>query len=332
MPKFSGPRLPSGRYYSKRKAGRPKGGKNYKPKAKRGGLNKTEVKQTREIAKKVVNASAESKYFDVRTIEQLSGTNGAGIVPTPARLTYTQLYVQGFAVGENTVGGTALNYGQNLIEAIEHGRIQPAGNSDNQNLEGQYAIPSLSITTFDVQRIVNTSDITLELARQQVPFMVRVLRLVPRPQKGSAQDVNPQDDAFLTESSQEIGVANADFQHYQLLMLKANTKKYVVKQDFRFVLTPPLTTTEVSLQGNAGSTSYQVGNIQTNNHRQMTFKHDIGKKLFYENPQQRSNPADGFKNEYILFHIIPMGTENDSAILPTSVRIAAKAVSTFKDF
>jgi len=331
MPKFSGPRMPSGKYYSKRKAGRPRGSTN-KPKAKRGGLNKTEVKQTRAIAKKVINAKAESKYFDVRTISQLSGTGGAGIVPTPARLTYTQLYVQGFAVGENTVGGTALNYGQNTLEAIEHGRVHPLGNSDNQNLEGQYATPSLSITTFDIQRIVNTSDITLELARQQVPLMVRVLRLVPRPQKGSSQDVNPEDDAFLTEGSQEIGVADADFQHYQLLMLKANTKKYQVKQDFRFVLTPPLTTTEVALQGNAGSTSYQVGNIQTNSHRQMTFKHDIGKKLFYENPQNRSNPTDGFKNEYILFHIIPIGTENDSAILPTSVRIAAKAVGTFKDF
>jgi len=322
-----GPKMRNGRYRSKRKLKIVK--KLSKP---RGGLNKTELKQTREIAKKVMNSTAESKYFDVRTIDQLSGTNGAGIVPTPARLTYTQLYVQGFAVGENTAGNGTLSYGQNLIESIEHGRIQPEGNSDNQNLEGQYAMPSLSITTFDVQRIVNTSDITLELARQQVPFMVRVLRLVPRPQKGSAQDVDPQSDAFLTESNQETGVSSTDFQHYQLLMLKANSKKYQVKQDFRFVLSPPLTTTEVSLQGNAGSTSYQVGNISTNQHRQMTFKHDIGKKLFYENPKTRSNPTDGFKNEYILFHIIPMGTENDSAILPTTVRLAAKAVSTFKDF
>ncbi|AJP36375.1 putative capsid protein [Avon-Heathcote Estuary associated circular virus 8] len=331
MPKYSGPRMPSGRYYSKRKAGRPKGSKN-KPKAKRGGLNKTEVKQTRAIAKRVINSNAESKYFDVRTIDQLSGSGGVGIVPTPARLAYTQLYVQGFAVGENTIGGTALTYGQTVIEPINHGRIHPSGNSDNQNLEGQYAMPSLSITTFDIQRVIQTSDLTLDLARNQTPFMVRVLRLVPRPQKGSSQGLDPANDAFVNESNQETGVADSGFEHYQLLFLKANSKKYQVKQDFRMVLNPPLSTTEVAMQGNAGSTAYSVANISNNFHRQMTFKHDIGKKLFYDNPQSRSHPTDGFKNEFILFHIIPLGTANDGGILPTSVRIAAKAVSTFKDF
>lgn len=325
MPRPIGPRLPGGRF-RKRKLKIVK-----KLSSKKKGLTKTQAKESYQIAKKAQRSALESKYFDVRTINQLSGTGGAGIVPTPARLSYTQLYVQGFASGANTVGNAVLSYGQNTIEAIEHGRIHPLGNSDNQNLEGQWAMPSLSITTFDIQRVVRTSDLTLELARQEVPFMIRILRLVPRPPKGSGTEIDPENDAFLTESNQETGVADSDFQHYQLLMLKANTKKYKVYDDIRFVLTPPLTTTELATQGNAGSTSIQVGNIQTNSHRQMTFKHNIGKKLFYENPQNRSNPTTGFQNEFILFHVIPLGTENDASILPSSIRIAAKAVGTFKD-
>lgn len=328
MPKYSGPRLPSGRYYSKRRAGRKPAAKS---KPKRGGLNKTEVKQTKQIAKRVLNQNSESKYFDVRTISQLSGAGQAGIIPTPARLLYPQLYVVGFAAGEADVNNSVLTYGQNTIEAIHHGRIHPDGQAQNQDIEGQYVRPSLSITTFDIQRIITGSDLSLETARNMCPFMVRVLRLCPKPRKGSSQNLDPERDAFLDQNNQETGVADSTFEHYELLLLKANTKKYTVKGDMRFMLNPPLTTTEVGTGNASFPTSHDVGNISTNIHRQMTFKHDIGKRLFYENPNVRSNPTDGFKNEYILFHIIPVGTGNLGDIIPSTVRFCAKAVSTFKD-
>ena len=62
MAKLSGPRMSTGRYYSKGKRGRKPAKKKQK-----GGLNKTERKQTTQIAKKVINSMAESKYFHVNT-------------------------------------------------------------------------------------------------------------------------------------------------------------------------------------------------------------------------------------------------------------------------
>lgn len=297
--------------------------------APKAGLNAIERRQTHLIAKKVIKNTAETKYFDCKTIDQLSGINYAGIIPTPARLAYPQLYVVGFASGSNNVGATSLSYGQNTMEEILHGRIFPDGQANGQDIDGQYVTPSLAMTTFDIQRVVFTSDLTLSLARNSVPFMVRVLRLVPKPAKGSNQSVDPERDAFLSEKNQEIGVSNTNFQHYHLLMLKANNRKYTVKQDFRFMLNPPLTATEGVNAG--GVSSYSVENISRGCHKQMTFRHDIGKKLFYDDPNTRSQPDDGFKNEYMLFHIIPVGTENDGSIIPTTVRFGAKAVSTFKD-
>lgn len=326
-----GPKMQKGNFYSKKRFKVVKKGPKKVYTTRKGLMSKTAIQQTRKIAKQVLLNNAESKYFDVKTISQLSGIGQAGILPTPARLTYPQMYVLGFASGENTVGGNALSYGQTNIVSINHGRIHAAGNAQGQEIEGQYVSPMLSSSMFDIQRVVFNSDLSNELARNSMPFLVRVLRLCPRPAKGSNQAVDPERDAFLTAANQEIGVSDLTFQHYDLLMNKPNTKKYMVKQDFRFLLEPPVTSTEVAGSGSPAVASYAAANISTRCHKQMTFRHDIGKKLFYENPLQRSTPTDGFKNEYVLIHIVPTGAENVGTILPSTCRVAVKAVGTFKD-
>ena len=309
--------------------------RNYKKKPMRKnskGLNKTERKQTQQIAKKVLMKEAESKYFNVRTLSELSGTagDGAGLTMPISRGNYSQMRVLGFAsgTGARTDNLSSLKYGLNTsIQAIQHGRIFASGTATGFDIEGQYVTPSLSISTFNLERLYLSTSSSSADAISAVPYFVRVLRLCPRPKKGSFQTLDPETDAFLDQYSQEIGVRNTNFGHYELKMFKANSKKYQVKQDFSFYLNPPVSYNELDI----GAGTFQVSSRSNASHRQMTFKHDIGKKLFYESPATASNPSDGFKNEYILFHVSPIGTANDSTVSPFDVRIACKAVGTFKD-
>lgn len=295
-------------------------------------LTKGQKKETKSIVEKTIDKKAQSKFFDCKTVSQLSGINQAGMVLSPARGTYTQMYVIGFAAGQASVAGTTLQYGMGSMESIQHGRVHPDGHVDNQQLKGEFCRPDITSTTFDIQRVVENSDISNGLARGQVPYMVRMIRVYVKPLKGSSVAVEPKNDLFFNQANQETGIHVDGFEHYDLLFNKVNTRKYTVKQDIKFMLTPPLTHTEVASGSTLANSSELVGNISRGCHKSITCKHNLGSKFFYENPLTRSFPTDGFKNEFIFFHVIPIGVQNDGNVIPSTIRIAARAISTFKDF
>jgi len=328
--------MPSTRYQKKKRTYRPKR-KNVKKNKKC--YNKGEIKK---IAKNVLLGEAESKYYSTATLASLSQNDapgsvaGAGISFGLPRVGYPPMQVIGFASGSaaQVGGGGVLRYGLDpstgnprAIYALQHGRVFAAGDANGYAMEGSYTSPSLNITTFNLQRLIVDTLGSEVQSSITTPYFVRVVRVMPRPIKSSRSEMDPQVDLFLDQYSQEIGVSNANFKQYELQMLKVNTKKYKLIQDFNFVLNPPLVYNELDIGGG----SYQVSQIHTNCRRQMTFKHDIGKKLFYESPRLNSNPTDGFHNEFMLFHVIPLGSENATAVSPADIRIAAKPVGTFKD-
>lgn len=292
-------------------------------------------KDIRTIAKNVLMKEAESKYFSTASLFSLSGTANSGLEFGLVRTGYSQMRTIGFAAGSaaQVGGGGVLNYGLDptsgnprAIYALQHGRVFASNDANGYDMEGSYVSPMLNITTFNLQRLfLNTT--TESEAVNATPYFVRVLRIVPRPIKSSRSEMDPQADAFLDQYSQQIGVSNANFTQYELQMLKPNTKKYKVLQDLSFTMRPSATWNALDI----GTGTQQVSTLNTDCRRQMTFKHNIGKKLFYEQPTLASNPTDGFENEFILFHVIPLGTANVAAYSPNALRIAAKPVGTFKD-
>jgi hypothetical protein len=298
-------------------------------------------KQVRQIAKNVILGEAESKYYSTASLASLSQDGapgspaGAGLSLGLPRTGYPQMQVIGFASGSaaQVGGGGILRYGLDpasgaprAIYGLQHGRVFAAGDANGYAMEGSYTSPSLNITTFNLQRVIVDS-LSETLAATSTPYFVRVVRVMPRPIKSSRSEMDPQVDLFLDQFSQEIGVSNGNFRQYELQMLKVNTKKYKLIQDFDFVMNPPITYNQLDIGGG----TYQVSTVNSGSRKQMTFKHNIGKKLFYEAPRLNSNPSDGFHNEFILFHVIPLGSENAAGISPDDIKIAAKAVGTFKD-
>lgn len=136
----------------------------------------------------------------------------------------------------------------------------------------------------------------------------RILRLEPRASKFSTIDVDPQNDAFVTEQGQSTGVNISDFGPIQLKMLKPNSRKYKVIQDISFTLVPPFITSNVATGDDAagplGETNALVTNMQRSGFaRRFKFRHDIGKKLYFEaGGENKENSTSGQKNEFILFH------------------------------
>ena len=144
MAKFYGPRRPDGSYYSKRKAGRPKGRTNYKKKTS-GGLTKAKTKEVKQIVKKVINSKAESKYFQSTQLNALTRLN-----PIASRNRQTALAVLGYAVGTGTSPQmSTITYwwdaqGNSPVIDLNMARLfGPAviGQLSQNALEGSYASP-----------------------------------------------------------------------------------------------------------------------------------------------------------------------------------------------
>lgn len=321
MAKLSGPRMRTGSYYSK---GKPRGRPRKKVYKKKSGLNKTEKKQVKAI----INRQAESKYFNVTPISQLKGSGDAGVEMILARAGYPQMRVLGFQTGNGLqTDNTAIQYGISDITALNLARTFAAGDANGYDVEGSYVTPSLALSTFNIQRLyldtTNGSDQALECT----PYLVRMLRLSPRPKKSTYQTIVPNEDAFLDQFSQEIGIKDTNFGHYEIQMLKPNTKKYQVIQDSTWIMKPPCSFNELDI----GDGTWQTSSVNDGSRRQMNFKHNIGNRLFYDAPTEVSDPTDGFKVEYILFHVVALGTANAASISPDTVRFGVKSVSTFKD-
>ena len=302
-------------------------------------LTKTEKAETKQIVSQTLNRKLETKYFDCKKITDSmslfrarSNTNGIG--------------VRGFATCEDkNAQGTRLQYGRstsdNSVQYLTELNMNRCFSSSDSAavaanvVVGHYCNPSLALSEFVLERdYIQTSGGSGDYSTLNVaPYFVRVLRLAPRPPKLSTVDIDPENDAFVDELGQATGVADSAFGPAELMLYKANSRKYKVISDTSFEMCAPFTTTDIQ---NSTSDDALVTNLAKSGYmKKMNMRHDIGKKLYFEDGSgSGTNSTAGQKNEFILFHTCQIGINSANSLTSNSalnLLLAGKFVSTFKD-
>lgn len=310
-----------------------------KKKTPKGGLNATEKKQVNELAKKVVNRMTETKYFDCKSLQNALSLHRA-------RSNINGIGVRGFATCEDRNSqGTRIQYGRsatdNSVQYLTELNMNKCFANDDADavspnaVVGHYCNPSLALSEFILERdYIQTAGAGSDYTTLNVsPYFVRVLRLVPRPTKLSTVDIDPENDAFVNELGTATGCADSGFGPQELMLFKANSRKYKVVADLKFEMIPPFTTTEIDT--GAGTDALVTNIAKSGFMKKLVMKHNIGKKLYFESGGNVSeNSTVGQQNEFILFHTCPLGINAQAALSSTSalnMLIAGKFVSTFKD-
>ncbi len=339
MAKLSGPRLQSGGFRSK-------GKKRGRPKKVRGGLNQTEKKQVNKIAKKAVNSMAETKYFETAADVFKS-------VPNPIWRTsagaLSEISCLGYMTGDNkfltTLSGPATQpvyYGVDITNGSE---IQMANLNMNKIFTTSDAVESRQQQAIDGNSVrPSYAEVQWYLERPQIdigseplnaaPIQVRIIRVRPRAVRGSNQPVNPKNDLFLDQYNEPFGVASETtgnvniFGNYEFQLAKVNTRRYRVISDKMITMSASSVTDDAIAQVTLSNTSGA---------RRFKTKHNIGKELYYTNPNGAEDgdqfPQTGFEPEYILYHFQTLGQPLTSTdrINTDNINITARPVSTFKD-
>jgi hypothetical protein len=314
---------------------------------KKTGLNKKEVKQVKNIAKKQVNSMAESKYFATnpaiaQTLAVPAWRNGS---------INSEIGVFGFTTGmqrsNNSDGVSAiLRYGANassgsqiMMTSLDLNRVFTDSNSAPQrasySVVGSSIRPSYNECTWLVDRV--QGNVTND-EEKGLPYKVRMIRVSPRALKGSFQDSDPRDDLFLDAYNEPFGIRTTNasaqnvFGQYEFHMAKVNSRRYRVISDKTLNILPTGTVSNLSTD------DVQIMDVN-NGIRKMKTTHKIGKELFYSDPNNNSDtqqqyPDTGFTPEFILFHVLACGnaeTNSNNRGTADLVKISARPVSTFKD-
>lgn len=314
---------------------------------KKKGLNKTEVKQVKTIAKKQVNSMAESKYF-------ATNPNIAQVLGTPAWRNgsiNSEVTVFGYTTGLqrsiNSDGATAIyRYGANAssgaqvsMNSLDLNKVFTDTNSAPQR--ASYAVvgssirPSYNECQWLLDRV--QANVTTD-EEKALPYKVRMIRVSPRALKGSFQESDPRDDLFLDQYNEPFGIRTTNasgqnvFGQYEFYMAKVNARRYRVISDRTMTILP------TGVVSNLSTDDVQITEVN-NGLRKFKTSHNLGKELFYINPNDSAvannqYPDTGFTPEFILFHVMAQG---NSEATPSNrgtadlIRMSARPVSTFKD-
>lgn len=310
------------------------------------GLTKVEQKETKSIAKKVVNSMLESKYF--RTNATIAAQQG-----TPAWRNGTvnsEIAVFGYTTGINRSINSgnqdkSYRYGVNssdgsdiAMTSLDLNRVFVETNTSPQrasySVVGSSVRPSYNECQWLLDRV--QGNVTAN-ADNGLDYKVRMIRVVPRALKGTFQSIDPKTDLFLDQYNEPFGIATTNtagqnvFAEFEFHLAKTNTRRYRVISDKILTMKPSNKSID------AGTFNVNVVNESL---RKIKTQHTIGKELFYEQPNVLDTdgfnqyPDTGFANEFILFHVIASGhpvVNHDDRITPGLLNISARPVSTFKD-
>lgn len=321
---------------------------------KKGGLNKTETKQVKSIANKVVNSKTESKYFNTNAAVNGEVCNAAWKISTQ----YSDVAVWAYSTGYNRQNNPGnenetMKYGVSTVDGSEISMTNLKLNKVFLNddgpdeflraftIVGQTIRPSYAECKWFLNLVGQNTDSD---NNKGLMYRVRVIRVKPRAIKGSFQDIDPQNDLFLNQYDQQFGIATIEtggtesvFTREQFHLAKVNNRRYVVKEDKFFTIAPA--NTYHSAGDGQGTSSLAVGTISPGCMTRLT-KHKIGKELFYPkaatdvSDDSSSYPEVGFSPEYIMYHAIALGDNgvaSSSRGTPLGLTISCRPVSTFKD-
>lgn len=320
--------MPLGKYskmLSKSKA------KNKKNK-KKSGLNKTEVSQVKAI----MNQEAESKYFECENSLQ-----GQALKYQSSTSTNQEIMVRAFTVGpggdsvsDNIYGYESTGGAGRAITPMFMARTFDINSTDADYQSmvpvGKTVTSAMCRSIFRLHRSkVDTSD--AEQDKIAAPYVVRFIRVKPRPAKFSDVDLVPRLDLFQNNFGVAYGIdspANTyqrNFGVFEMMTSKINSRKYTVVQDTHFQLGAPLVGTQLDTDLIETMSSSNSEKYLSCNHKQLKKLHYAGS---YDNGPDRE-PISGQSNEMIFIHVGVIGTTTRS--LELGMKIDVKPVATFKD-
>jgi hypothetical protein len=335
--------------YGKRKGYVPRRPRRTRPSTKytKKGLTKTEKSQVKNIAKKAVNTLAETKYFNVSGFKENKPLHYASI-------NKKGMGVRGYCTCENknsqnvkiTYGVETVGEDTAYIDELNMNRCFSRDSSTDffksQAICGAYASPSFAQSTFVLEREVAyiTGEASDYSTLNHAPYFVRMVRVSPRPSKLSTVSIMPSTDLFVDEWGRHTGISDSTFLNHQLMTYKLNGRKYKIIEDKSFIMAPPMILNNVATgqsdtdpltEVNGDVNNYNIGNCM----KTFQNRHDIGKKLFFEDGgEEEANSTSGQQNEFIFFHTCLLGINASASInsyRANHLLISTKSVSSFKD-
>jgi len=322
-------------------------------KPKKGGLNKTEKKQTKQIVKAAIKKEHVLKYFNS------SSTDGAAAT-VPAITTVgnnKEVSVVAFSsTTEFNNAGAAVKFGPQDYVPLHLARPFKENNADEslnaQALNGQYCLPKRATTTFSIERVayaVPDDDEGFgpkDKAAHSLPIYYRIIKVGVKAQQGNAIVIDPNTDIMVDSFGQPYGPNSDNFNRLNMRMSPINTKKYTKIMDITGTLNQNNIMTPVIHPRTAGNATemYTQKNGASLKHMTIPFMLSQRKngKLFYDQPQQAgtgpSTFTSGGKRELVLCfftfengHNLLGGTDQLKAPLGDDIQIKFKSTSAFVD-
>jgi hypothetical protein len=337
--KFAGPLRPGTSSTRQRVAKKP-----------RGGLNKTEKKQTKQIVETAIKRNNVLKYFD-------SNSSGGGAAISPQITTVgnnKEVSVVAFSSTtefDNT--GAAVKFGPQDYVPLNLAKPFKENNADDslaaQALNGQYCIPKRATTTFSIERVgyavaldqQNEPDIN---SARSLPIYYRIIKVGIKAQQGNQIVINPNYDIMLDSHGQEYGPDSNDFNRLNMRMSPINTAKYTKIMETSGTLNQNNIMTPFILSSNYQSTEFSTRAGPASKHMTVPFMLSArkGGKLMYEDPTQAgtgpSTFTSGGKRELLLCffsydngHNLLGNEGQPRAPVAADIQIKFKSTSAFVD-
>jgi hypothetical protein len=288
-------------------------------------LTKTQKSEVKVIAKNAVKDEAEKKYMNCARI--------TAVRPYRAN-TPGNIGVIAFSNSVSTVSdGTQLHYGiadgtgaPEPIKELKMMRpyvgVTGDAQTDNYAIEGRECKPSSARVKWRMSRDIgnildSTTSNTINPANlaTNLPVIVRMIRVNPKVGQNNIR-CDPEEDLFVTEYNNNIGINSANFDETELLMYRINKRRYNVVEDKFFRIQNALTLSyQLSWKGESYYQMPQITNTNANCEKLYTTNHMLtskkGGSLFYDAPDVSTleAPSSGHKREYIFYHFVYAGAE-----------------------
>jgi hypothetical protein len=302
--KFSGPLRPG-----------TKSTRTFVAKKPRGGLNKTEKKQTKSIVANAIKKEHTLKYFNSDDTFTALGPNTSTVGSA-----LKQVSVLGYSstTAKNSAGVTQKYGSQNIFPlllakpfaGIENDAVSTA-NAPN----GSTVIPKIARTAFSIERVANnnvyegTVTSPPDLSARNLPITVRVIKIAFKTQVGTAEVLDPNTDLFLNyRTGVETGIDSANFDRLQCRYGKINSKKYTKITDMMFTINQNnIITPQFHTGTSAVPPQYFTKNGSAIKHMVMPFQLSQRKngKLYYDDVGSGTEPdtfTSGGQRQLLLIH------------------------------
>ncbi len=340
--KFSGPLRPGTSSTRQRVAKKP-----------RGGLNKTEKKQTKQIVETAIKKEHVLKYFNS------SSTDGDAAISPQVTTVGNNKEVSVVAFSSTTEfdnTGAAVKFGPQDYVPLHLARPFKENNADEslnaQALNGQYIIPKRATTTFSIERAHYDVPVDENLspdinAARSLPIYYRIIKVGIKAQQGNAIVIDPNLDIMIDSFGQPYGPDSDNFNRLNMRVSPINTKKYTKIMDVTGTINQNSIFTPIDTDVGGilkGTTQFYSKPGPSLKHMTVPFMLSArkGGKLFYDQPQQAgtgpSTFTSGGKRELLLCFFTYenghglLGAEGQpKAPVAADIQIKFKSTSAFVD-